>query len=150
MEISAEERFAELLKDDPRYHREAYGFVFEALDYTVREIVSGARDASGNQHVTGQELLEGVRQFALNTFGCLAATVLSGWGVRNSEDFGEIVFNLVAHGLMGRQESDSKDDFAGGFGGLPFSQVFNVEPVFDYNPDRDEWGATYEGVIYKS
>jgi uncharacterized repeat protein (TIGR04138 family) len=150
MDIPTEQRFAELLHSDPRYHREAYGFIFEALDYTVREVVGGARDDSGNQHVTGQELLEGIRQFALNTFGCLAATVLRGWGVRRSEDFGEIVFNLVDHGLMGKQDTDLKEHFSGGYGGHTFQQVFDVEPVFDYDSDRDEWEATYEGVIYKS
>ncbi|MEM7168232.1 MAG: Minf_1886 family protein, partial [Planctomycetota bacterium] len=127
---SLQERLSQVVHKDPRFQPEAYQFVFEALDYTVR-LLYGEDDgpqteavptpgAQPSQHVTGQDLLEGIRDYALDAFGCLAAAVFESWGVKRGEDFGEMVFNLVEHGLMGKQETDSKDDFSGGFDGRPF------------------------------
>ena len=70
---------------------------------------------------TGQELLEGIKEFALNAFGPLAFTVFSEWGIHTTEDFGEIVFNLVDAGRLGKTESDSRDDF---------KQVYDFNDVF--------------------
>ncbi len=148
--VSPQERFAELLRSDQRYHPEAYSFIFEALDYAVR-MKSGSKAAeSGStlqQHVTGQDLLEGMRRYALESFGCLAYSVITSWGIQSTEDVGEMVFNLVDHGLMGKQESDTKEDFANGFGGLPFLRIFQARPVFQYIHERDEWRTTYESTV---
>ena len=151
MDSTPQERFAALMRADRRFHPESYSFLFEALDYTVRMITAADElspsDSIVNQHVRGPELLEGIRRLALDSFGCLALSVFYSWGIRRSDDFGEIVFNLVDHGLMGSQQSDTKEDFQDGWGGRPFEDVFSVRPVFQYNPERDEWKATYESVV---
>ena len=67
------------------------------------------------RHVTGQQLLAGIRQHALAQFGPMAATVLNEWGVHRCEDFGEIVFNLVENGVLAKTEQDSRADFQGGY-----------------------------------
>jgi uncharacterized repeat protein (TIGR04138 family) len=117
-EVSFETALEQVLAKDARYHREAYLFVREALDYTQKLIGKQSpgqiRHVSG-QHVSGQELLEGVRQFALAHFGPMTMTVLAEWGVRNCRDFGEIVFNMVEIGLLGKTEKDSRTDFDGGY-----------------------------------
>jgi uncharacterized repeat protein (TIGR04138 family) len=95
---------AEILKRDSRYAYDAYAFVLEALGYTVRKI--GQR-----RHVTGQELCFGIRDLGWEHFGYLARTVFNSWGVKATEDFGQIVFNLVDAGLMGKTETDSPADF---------------------------------------
>ena len=95
---------ADIVKRDNRYAYEAYAFVFEALGYTVKKV--GQR-----RHVTGQELCFGIRDYAWKRFGYLARVVLNSWGVKSTEDFGQIVFNLVDAGLMGKTETDSQDDF---------------------------------------
>ncbi|MBI4601524.1 MAG: hypothetical protein HY721_06125 [Planctomycetes bacterium] len=136
--MTAAEKFRNLLAADGRYDAEAYNFIYEALDWTLKKVVRA--DRRGNQHVTGKELLEGIRQYALEQYGCLARMVLENWGVYATEDFGEIVFNLVEFDLMGRQESDSKEDFREVY---DFSEAFDVAPVFCYVPDRDEWRAAY-------
>ncbi|MBK9384498.1 MAG: hypothetical protein IPN34_06720 [Planctomycetes bacterium] len=88
--------------------------VLEGLGWTVDQL--GRRDKSEpHRHVSGHELLEGLKDYALEYFGPLARTVLKLWGVRRSEDFGAIVFHLVEAQLLSRQESDSLDDFARGF-----------------------------------
>ncbi|MCA8962600.1 MAG: hypothetical protein KDC38_18875 [Planctomycetes bacterium] len=146
-----QERFQALLRHDPRYKPEAYNFIFEALDHTVRLKYGDDLDEElppGNQHVSGPDLLEGIRELAIESFGCLAGTVLDCWGIHRTNDFGEIVFNLVEYGLMGSQESDSKEDFADGYDGLPLHEVFVVRPVLDYDPDRDEWTASYENAVF--
>ena len=79
---SPQERFEELIRQDSRFHPEAYKFVYDALDFTVRnkysDVDEGSDDESqSNQHVTGQDLLEGLRVFALEEFGCMAATVFA-------------------------------------------------------------------------
>lgn len=96
----------------------AYFFIFEALEYTLREVVKERR------HVTGQELLEGLRRLAIDQFGPFTPLVFRMWGVRRTEDFGKIVFQLVEGGLMGKTERDSPEDFAGGF---DFDKAFSLE-----------------------
>ena len=112
-EINFEEAVELIRARDPRYTRGAYMFVREALDFTQKLIVRENRSAI--RHVTGQELLEGIRQFALQQFGPMAMTVFEEWGVHNCRDFGEIVFNMVEIGLLAKTEKDSREDFAGGY-----------------------------------
>jgi uncharacterized repeat protein (TIGR04138 family) len=112
-EVSFEEGLERIRAKDPRYARDAYLFVREALDHTQKNIV---KEAKGRvRHVTGQELLAGIREFALTQFGPMAMTVLEEWGVHTCEDFGEIVFNMVEGELLAKTERDSRADFAGGY-----------------------------------
>jgi uncharacterized repeat protein (TIGR04138 family) len=103
---SADELLGEIVVRDHRYAREAYVFVSEALGYTVQK-------AGRKGHVSGRELCEGLVEFALQQFGRLARTVLDNWGVRRSEDVGEIVFNMVEVGLLRKTDEDRREDFAG-------------------------------------
>jgi uncharacterized repeat protein (TIGR04138 family) len=112
-DISFEEALATVLGKDPRYHAEAYLFVREALDHTQKTIGKDARGRA--RHVTGQELLEGIRQYALQQFGPMTQTVLEEWGVRRCEDFGELVFNMVEVGWLAKTEKDSRADFERGY-----------------------------------
>ena len=141
--MTAAKKFQDLLATDSRYDAEAYNFIYEALDWTLKNVTRGEERES--QHVAGRELLEGIRQFAIEQFGCLTKTVLESWGVRATEDFGEIVFNLVEHDLMGKQDSDSKEDFCDIF---DFEEVFDLEPVFCYASERDEWKAAYVAKVH--
>lgn len=112
-EVNLDEVLEQILARDARYHREAYFFVREALDYTQKLIT---RQAQGKlRHVTGQELLDGIRQYALAQFGPMVITVLGEWGVHNCRDFGEIVFNMVELSLLAKTDKDSREDFDGGY-----------------------------------
>jgi uncharacterized repeat protein (TIGR04138 family) len=112
-DVSFEEALDLIQERDPRYHREAYLFVREALDHTQKSI---GKDTRGRiRHVSGQELLEGIRDYALHQFGPMAVTVFEEWGIRQSEDFGELVFNMVDIGLLAKTDEDSRADFEGGF-----------------------------------
>ena len=112
-EINFDEAVQLILIRDTRYEREAYNFVREALDFTQKLIVRQNRDQI--RHVSGQELLDGIRQFALNQFGPMTVTVLEEWGIHKCRDFGEIVFNMVETGLLAKTERDSRDDFQNGY-----------------------------------
>jgi uncharacterized repeat protein (TIGR04138 family) len=112
-ELTFEEAVELALAKDPRYARDAYLFVRDALDHTQKTVGKDEQDCI--RHVTGQELLAGIREFALNQFGPMAMTVLAEWGLRRCEDFGEIVFNMVEIGVWAKTERDSRADFAGGY-----------------------------------
>lgn len=101
-----------IVKKDPRYHREGYFFLREALDHTQKMVGKKKNDI---RHVSGQELLEGIRDYALLQFGPMSLTVLAEWGIRSCEDFGEMVFNMVENSLLAKTEKDSRDDFKGGY-----------------------------------
>ena len=98
---------------DPRYRREAYYFLREALDYTQRAISKSNRGKL--RHITGQELLAGIRAYALAQYGPMALTLFHEWGVHGCGDFGELVFNLVDHNVLGKTETDSRADFQDGY-----------------------------------
>ena len=120
--ISFEEALDHLLVKDTRYRRDAYLFVRDALDHTRKlidrehkETRVEKRGPVVEQHVTGQQLLDGVRELALESFGPMAITVLEEWGVRSCQDIGEIVFIMVEHQLLKKTENDSRADFANGY-----------------------------------
>ena len=112
-EINFDEKVEMILAKDSRYARDAYAFVRESLDFTQKTI--GKENRGLVRHITGQELLDGIRQFALNQFGPMVVTVLEEWGVRNCRDFGEIVFNMVEIELLAKTENDNRDDFNNGY-----------------------------------
>jgi len=112
-EATFEEGLDLILAKDRRYHREAYFFLREALDHTQKSIVKENRGQV--RHVSGQELLSGVREYALTQFGPMTVTVFNEWGVRNCLDFGEIVFNMVEIGLLAKTEKDTREDFRDGY-----------------------------------
>jgi len=103
----------DIVRRDPRYAYEAYEFVFAALDYTLQTLGKASADKAeaGPRHVSGMELLRGVRELALREFGFMARTVFRHWGVNCTGDFGEIVFNLIEVELMSKTPEDSRADF---------------------------------------
>jgi uncharacterized repeat protein (TIGR04138 family) len=116
---------AKLLKEDRRYKIDAYAFVFEALNYAHTQLGMGAeRPAESEEedpeepipkeaerHLTGQQLCEAIRQYALEQYGYMAQCVLNSWGVKSTSDFGEIVFNLIGIGQMRKTADDQREDF---------------------------------------
>jgi uncharacterized repeat protein (TIGR04138 family) len=102
-----------ILANDSRFYRDAYLFVREALDFTQKQITKENRGQV--RHVSGQELLDGIRQLALQQFGPMTATVFEEWGIKNCRDFGEIVFNMVEANLLAKTENDSRNDFQNGY-----------------------------------
>ena len=112
-EVSFEEALVKIRAKDPRYHRDAYYFVREALDHTQKTVGTDTRKRI--RHVTGQELLVGIREFALQQFGPMAKTVLEEWGIRSGQDFGEIVFNMIEVGWLAKTDKDSRADFDQGY-----------------------------------
>lgn len=111
---------------DKRYAPEAFAFLFDSLDTAIR--LAGREHAEGtDRHVSGQELLAGLREHALELFGPLAGEVWRRWGIREALDWGRIVFLLVDEGLLNRQDQDTLEDFRQGF---DFDSAFER----DYRP----------------
>jgi uncharacterized repeat protein (TIGR04138 family) len=110
-EVSFEEGLERIHAKDSRYDRDAYEFVRDALDHTRKLMGKEGR----GQHVSGQELLNGIRDLALTKFGPMTITVFEEWGIRKCPDFGEIVFNMIEAELLAKEKKDSRGDFEGGY-----------------------------------
>jgi len=118
--------FAEIVglicKEDSRFDRKAYDFIRLGLDHTVKELKKKeTARTSRSRHVSGPELLEGLRTYALEQFGPLAMTVLTSWGVRRCADFGDIVFNLIEYNVFSKTDNDRREDF---------SEIYTFEDAF--------------------
>ncbi|MSR51719.1 MAG: hypothetical protein EXS09_00320 [Gemmataceae bacterium] len=105
---------AEIVRRDGRYAYEAYEFMFEALSHTQR--LHGRAPVAGEEpgadhHVSGSEILKGVVSLARDEFGFLARTVFQQWGLRKTDDVGEVVFNLIEANLLSKTEMDHRSDF---------------------------------------
>mgnify|MGYP005853966415 CR=1 FL=1 len=111
--VNFQEALLGILDRDPRYAEDAYHFLREALDFTIK-LLEKPVEGPG-RHVSGQELLEGIRQFALKEYGPMALRVLNTWGIRRTDDFGEMVFNMVGAGVLGKTDEDRREDFTGGY-----------------------------------
>ncbi|MDZ4821523.1 MAG: hypothetical protein SGJ20_21385 [Planctomycetota bacterium] len=125
-------KILKLLKKDKRYKFDAYVFVFEALNYAhevlrfgedatpdvetddepaVRTQSKSSESAPIERHLSGQQLCEAIRLYALEQYGYMAKCVLNSWGVKSTADFGEIVFNLIEIKQMKKTKHDRREDF---------------------------------------
>src|SRR5213080_859406 len=107
--IGFAEALDSIVTSDPRYGRGAYVFLRDALDFTTKrqKKIKGV----SVRHVTGPELLDGVRKYALKEFGPMVITVFDNWGIHSCEDIGNMVFNLIGSGVFGKTEEDSIEHF---------------------------------------
>jgi uncharacterized repeat protein (TIGR04138 family) len=109
MQRSFNEVVEQIIEKDSRYGKDAYIFLKDALEYTIKQRKRGKVETGS--HVNAAELLDGLRQHALKEFGPMVMTVFEYWGIRTSADVGQMVFNLINAGVFGKTESDSVDDF---------------------------------------
>ena len=137
----------DLMQQDDRYQPEAYEFIRMALAFahdvmggsmTTEELAELRKDATSDDdipeeaHLTGQELCEAIRRLALLQFGFMTKTVLNSWGIHETLDFGELVYNMIEAGLMKKSKTDSKLDFADVYDfKIAFVESFEIEDVGD-------------------
>jgi len=125
--IGFAEALDSIIANDPRYQRDAYVFLRDALDFTTKQQkkIKGV----SVRHVSGPQLLDGVRRYALKEFGPMVMTVFDSWGIHSCEDIGNIVFNLISAGVFGKTEEDSIEDF---------KDVYRFEEAFvkPFAPDK--------------
>ncbi|MGQ0702773.1 MAG: Minf_1886 family protein [Gemmatimonadales bacterium] len=107
------------------YDERAFVFVLAGIEYLQSRLPE-------RRHVTGAELAQACREFAMEQFGLLAREVLDHWGIRETADFGRIVYALVDVGLLVTQPGDRIEDF---------ENVYSFERVFD---DGYPWGGARE------
>lgn len=111
-----------ICSQDRRYKADAYEFVLGALHFTQNKIKRPG-------HISGGELLEGIRDFAIEQYGPMAKTVLAHWGITKTQDFGNVVFNMVDKKILSKTDKDAIGDF---------NDVYNFEAVF---------GNVFENVV---
>jgi uncharacterized repeat protein (TIGR04138 family) len=126
--IGFPEALESVVANDPRYQRDGYIFLRDALDFTTKQQkkIKGVTV----RHVSGPELLDGVRRYALKEFGPMVTTVLDSWGIRSCEDIGNMVFNLISAGVFGKTDEDSIEDFKNVY---DFEEAF-VRPFVPVRP----------------
>ncbi|MCK5708216.1 MAG: hypothetical protein KAI43_11235 [Candidatus Aureabacteria bacterium] len=105
-----------IIRTDKRFQVEAYTFVMECLHFYTQN-----KKLPTGKHITGRELLLGFRDYAQKSFGPMAKFTLNLWGIHTTQDVGDIVYNMIDKGLMGREEADSLDDF---------KDVYNFDDIF--------------------
>lgn len=117
-----------------RFHPNSYAFVYQALRYTQQSLNRAASHGTGSEeaHISGPELLEGIRTYALGQFGLMTRTVFRHWGIRATGDFGRIVFELIERGEMSKTDRDQLSDF---------NDVYDFEDAFDRDYQIDVSGA---------
>ena len=122
--MSDRHRLKRIAEKDARYQVEAYIFVLEALHYTRHNLKMEG-------HVTGRQLLDGIKDLGIERYGAMTKMVFEHWGVRNTLDFGNIVINMVNEKILSKTSEDSIDDF---------KDVYDFEEVFvkKYQPDIDD------------
>jgi uncharacterized repeat protein (TIGR04138 family) len=130
----------QIIDEQGLYPRDAFDFVRRGLSYTVEKIHRELTDPEASRHVSGQQLCEGLREFALSRWGMMARVVLNQWNIRRTEDFGKIVFTLVDSGEMARTDEDTPDDFR---------RVYDFKQAFDGEFKIDE-KAIRKGIESRS
>src|SRR5262245_20719786 len=109
-----QQELVDLALKDGRYAWEAYEFALEALGHAQRMFGKEAPEspdrAGPEHHVTGRELLEGICDLARREFGLMAPVVFERWGIRRTDDFGNIIFALIAAGVLYKTDSDTIED----------------------------------------
>jgi uncharacterized repeat protein (TIGR04138 family) len=109
-----------LLQEDRRYKLDAYQFVRDGLAYAQEVLrlgdkrvvsIEAGEETKVEKHLTGQQLCEAIRQYAIQQYGLMAKTVLNSWGLNSTSDFGEVVYNLIRVGLMKKSKTDRREDF---------------------------------------
>jgi uncharacterized repeat protein (TIGR04138 family) len=117
-----------IAEQDGRYRLEAYIFVLKALDYT-RKLLKKER------HITGEELLEGIRKLAIHHYGLMAKAVLAHWGIQKTQDFGNIVFSMVNANILSKTDEDDIHDFEGVYDfndAFVTSYTFHIREPYEY------------------
>ncbi|MBT5928556.1 MAG: hypothetical protein HOH33_18295 [Verrucomicrobia bacterium] len=109
--LDFDQTIEQITQADERFAADAYYFLRDALDHTQSQLKKESTSRKQPQHVSGAQLLEGIRDLALEQFGPMTLTVMHDWGLKRCEDFGEIVFNMVDHKLLSKTQEDTRADF---------------------------------------
>lgn len=109
-----DQKILELLREDSRYAYEAYDFVCDGVGFTQEQLGRTPQeedDPETDYHITGAELVQGCCELAVLEFGMMAPIVFKQWGIRKTDDFGEIVFNLIKIERLSKSDNDEPEDF---------------------------------------
>ena len=117
--MSFEEAVSQYLLEDPRYPAEAYYFIRDGFEYAARDL---EEKEGAPRHLSGRELADGLKEFALDEYGPMAFFTLGQWNIHRTADFGELVYNLIRMGRFSQNKGDKKSDFNDLY---DFDEVFN-------------------------
>ncbi len=136
--LGFQETIERIVEEHPDYHQDAYHFLRETLEYTVKRLQKKRGDSS--RHVNAEQLLDGWRQYSIRQFGPMVPTVMDAWSITSCHDIGVMVFRLIDAGLFGRNQEDSLEDFGKGY---DFHEAFTVP----YLPSKNKLNVSSQPVI---
>jgi uncharacterized repeat protein (TIGR04138 family) len=129
-------RILELCREAPHFAYEAYEFIGDAVTFTQQRlgrVASEDEEPGVDHHVSGAELLRGVCDLAIITFGMMAPVVFKQWNVQTTDDVGKMVFDLIGVGRLSKSDRDAPEDFRGLFN-LPQALVDGFELTLEDRP----------------
>lgn len=97
--------YEDILAKDSRFNARAYALLMDCVHFL----------GEGNRHMSGEDILEEFKERALDQYGPLTYTVLTEWGLKCTEDIGEMMFNLTDSNRIHKDENDSAESFVGGY-----------------------------------
>lgn len=95
--------FEDITGRDSRYDARAYALLMDCINYLGRD----------SAHMSGEDIADEFRERTLDQYGPLSYDVLTEWGLKATEDIGEMMINLTESGRVRRDEGDSQESFSG-------------------------------------
>ena len=108
------EKINQIIAEDPRYNANAYYFLLKCLNYSFdkfKKVFIDSEKAEKSKHISGEQLLQGIGEIALLDFGYMTQAVFNCWGITKTQDWGEIVYNMILRNLLSESDTDCKVDF---------------------------------------
>ena len=106
-----------IMEDDDTYPPEAYEFIRQSVSYAQRK---KSQHEESNQVSTAELVLE-IKNYALKEYGPMAFYLLKKWSIDSTDDFGNIIYNLIEYKIFGEGDHDQRQDF---------NNAYNFHDVF--------------------
>lgn len=90
-----------------KYPEKAYLFAFKIL----KDLAKNNKNQQKSENIKAANLLITFRNYALNEFGPMTASVLQEWNICSCRDLGNVIFDLVNAGVLEKDETDRIEDF---------------------------------------
>ena len=104
-----------IYEEDDTFPPMAYCFVRDSVHKALENIAKVNREIGFDNEVPpdikGADLCRFFRDTLLTRFGPCAIDVLDTWNIKQTSDFGKIIYKLISVEILGKSENDSIEDF---------------------------------------
>ena len=104
-----------ICEEDDTFPPMAYCFVRDSVHKALDNIVKAKREIGFDNgevpDIKGADLCRFFRDTLISRFGPCAIDVLDTWNIKQTSDFGKIIYKLISVEILGKSENDSIEDF---------------------------------------